>query len=220
MSWLHSPVSFHLSAIIFEVTLVVYAVHASVLLYEVEVISVYLSVNIKHSYIILALAMDVVKTNMHRELHMVILAELLIMTMPSHLRLILTHMWLLSVARLTHWLSVVWLAYLWLLYIARLTHWLSVVWLTHWLSVPRLTHWLSIARLTHLWLSVAYWLLVNGRWWFIVHSWLAICKHDLWNWHDLTHWNLNKHFLFWMPMSFEMNRSCFFTTVTEFKPLI
>ena len=146
LSWLHSPVSFHLSAIIFEVTLVVYAVHASVLLYEVEVISVYLSVNIKHSYIILALAMDVVKTNMHRELHMVILAELLIMTMPSHLRLILTHMWLLSVARLTHWLSVVWLAYLWLSVICLAHLWLSVVWLAHmWLlSIARLTHWLSV----------------------------------------------------------------------------
>ena len=218
--------SFHLVASVFEVTMVVYGVHASVLLNEAEVISVYISVNIEHSGLILTLSLDMVVTNMHHKLHVLFIAELLVMALPS---VHLTHMWLSH----THWLSIalihlrltitlihlrLTIAHLLLRLTIALIHLRLTITLIHLrLTIAHLLLRLSIAH-TH-WLSITHWLLVLNWHRFIVLSWLTICKHDLRSYVS-TLWNWSEHFLSWMPLAFKVDISSFVTSVPDFEPLV
>ena len=82
LSRLHSPVALHLAASL-HVPVIVNGVRTSVLLNEIEVITVDLTVDIERTDSILTLTVNPVKIDNHRQFHVVSLARLLVEAEPS-----------------------------------------------------------------------------------------------------------------------------------------
>ena len=111
VSRLHSPMSLHLFVPLLKVSVVMYGVHSSVLLYEGKVITLALPVDIKRPDLVLTLTANRREVNDKHQLHVVVLVELLVVTVPSvrHAHLLLSVGLLLTVLLHSLWrVSLTW----------------------------------------------------------------------------------------------------------------